>query len=370
MSDNRGRRQNSRSSRGATEIAQFIPVLYILFLLVLVPLLDLVNLLVAGTTQYLATNDFAAKAATQSDYTSALNSMANEAYQFQSNGLARFVNMLPQGGYVGCGDDLYVLVTNVNSGTVAGSPANQPLTQAINSTTNMYELQVKSDYSVSPLLSLSALPVLGSVPGLGKPVTLTFTANRPVEHPGGFQPAPSGSVSSSAGVTPFARVGTNTGVAPPPTNVTWRDPGIFQQIANAGESVVSVTVVTVECDNPNWTPSGVQIKPGEKIWIDTQAVGQWWTPGLPVRDANGIPNDPGCPGVECPSANFNSLVGVIGVTGPIKANTPNSFFLGNQQYNYPPNGTGMFSMANNNWGFGAVGDMAYGAQLVRVIVVQ
>jgi hypothetical protein len=75
------------------------------------PLLDLSSAFVAGATQYLATNDFAAKAATQPDYSSALNSMANEAYQFQSNGLAQFVHIAPRGGYTGCGDDMYVLAT-------------------------------------------------------------------------------------------------------------------------------------------------------------------------------------------------------------------------------------------------------------------
>ena len=173
--------KNRRTAKGSSEIAQFIPVIYILLLLVLMPLLDIGIVFVAGATQYLATNDIAAKAATQGDYTSALNAMANEASQFQSSGLAQFAQMAPDGGYIGCGDDLYAMATNIVSGVVTSSPADQPPTQAINTTANMYELSVKSTYSVQPLVSLAALPFLGSVPGLGQPAILTFTANRPIE---------------------------------------------------------------------------------------------------------------------------------------------------------------------------------------------
>jgi len=61
-------RVDRRSQTGASQLAEFAPVLYILFFLVLMPLLDLATTFVAGGIQYLATNDFAAKAATQPDY--------------------------------------------------------------------------------------------------------------------------------------------------------------------------------------------------------------------------------------------------------------------------------------------------------------
>ncbi len=102
-----------RSARGAAELSQFPLVMYVLFIVILLPLLNLGNLLVAGATQYLATNDIVAKAATQSDFASALNAMTNSAYQFQTTGLAKFVHLSPSGGYVGCGDDLYVVMTQL-----------------------------------------------------------------------------------------------------------------------------------------------------------------------------------------------------------------------------------------------------------------
>ena len=158
--------RETRNSRGASELAQFIPAIYVLFLLITLPVLDVLTLFIAGTTQYLVTNDIAAKAATQSDFTSALNTVANEASQFQTTGLAGFVQMVRAGGYIGCGHDLNVLATDIASGAVTSSGANQPLNQPINSQTKMYELSVQSLYSISPLISLAPVPLLGNIPGL------------------------------------------------------------------------------------------------------------------------------------------------------------------------------------------------------------
>ena len=230
--------------------------------------------------------------------------MTNEAYQFQSNGLAQFAQMIPQGGFTGCGDDLYVLVTDLGSGTVTSTAPDQPLNQTINTTNSMYEIAVKSAYNVGPLVSLATVPILGNIPGLGQPVTLSFTANRPVEHPGGLQAA----ANSARGpvVQPFARVAASPAVPGIPTPVTWRTPGIFHQIAQAGQTVVSVNVVMVPADNgglatsahidPPWTQSGINIQSGQNVWVDTQSVGTWGVTLIPLgmsqnvgpADANGV----------------------------------------------------------------------------------
>jgi hypothetical protein len=354
---------NVRTNRGLSEISQFAPVLYITFLIALMPLLDLVCVFVAGTTQYLATNDFVAKAATQADYSSALNTMVNEAYQFQSTGLAKFLNMLPNGGYTGCGDDLYVLATDIGSGQVKSSGANKPLSQKINTQTSMYELLVKSTYEVSPLVSLSAVPVLCNVPGLGKPVTLAFTASRPVEHPGGLQAGPSGMVVAGT-VSPFPRVASNPGNTPPPTSDTWRTPDIFQQIQKAGESVVSVNVVSVPAKQAflgQLTSTGLNILPGQKIWIDTQSVGIWQTaPSYGNADANGYAGMFFGDAVS-PRLTYGALLGQIGTNG-------SPFFLGDDKLNYPPVGAGTIFLTMNQCSNQYMNGVGY--QMVRVIVVQ
>ena len=219
--------------------------------------------------------------------------------------------MIPAGGYTGCGNDLYVLATNIGSGSVTSSPPDQPLTQPINTTTGMYELQVKSVYTIEPQISLAALPLLGNIPGLGQAVTLNITANRPVEHPGGLQVASGGSA-SNGNVTPFPRVASNPATTVPPTNTTWRTPNIFQQIQNAGQTVVSINVFVVQGNNPNFTPAGVTITPGEKIWIDTQAIGVWNPEpenGTVDCDANGYPSIPTGAGYTCSNCTPGSLNG-------------------------------------------------------------
>jgi hypothetical protein len=375
-----------------------VPTLYILFLLVLMPLLDVGNLFVAGAAQYLATNDFAAKAATQSDYSSVLNTMATEAFQFQSSGLAKFVNMRAQGGYTGCGDDLYVLQTDIGSGTVTSSAADQPLPPPIDTKNNMYEISVKSVYSVSPLVNLAAVPGLGSVPGLGQPVTLTFTANRPVEHPGGLQAPPGGAVAGGGGVVPFNRVASNPSATAPPTAITWRDPAIFTQIAAAGKTVVTVNVVVVPATaNPTnplnpWYPTGITVQPGQTVWIDTQATGSWgWPPTPPwsgvSSDANGVagragpldgqlndmmligyvganPPPPQIPyvGWNCPPSGIPTN-GVPGSIYPL--GSPNFIPSGNTLLNYPITLSGPISLASND---DTTGDT--GSQMVRIIITQ
>jgi len=378
-----------RSSTGSTEIPQFVIVLFILFLFALVPMLDISALLVAAATQYLATNDLAGKAATQPDYQSALNSMFNEAGQFQMTGLAEFVRMVPSGGFTGCGDDLYMLATNIGSGVVTKSSADQPLTQTINTSSNMYELSVASSYSVTPLISLASVPGLGSVPGLSTPVTLSFTANRPLEHPGGFQTTSgSGSTNtstSSGKVALFSRVATGLTTTATATNSTWRNPNIFTQISNAGQTVVSVSVLNVPADmgpqgSPWWKNTALVIQAGQNVWIDTQATGTWGFVGNDGgnynigTDANGMTSGTYVP--ELVDANLPQfmLIGYIGnpplmpydhVNTEISGD-PNFVPSGNYLLNYPSAGrSGSIWLTNNdNW----QGDN--GSQTVRVIITQ
>jgi hypothetical protein len=263
-------------------------------MLVLVPLLDLVNVMVAAGVEYLATNDFAAKAATQPDFNSALSSLFNEATQFQTNGLAKFVRLQPEGGYIGCGSDLYFISTSTANGTATTSSPNQAFTQQIDTTNNMYELSIKSSYSVPPLISLAALPVLSEVPGLSQPVTFTFTANRPLEQPGGFQPSTSGNNVGNGGSggsggsgsgngsapSPFARsVPSNPNSFPPQGMTGWNNSAIYQQIAQAGQTAVSSSTLIVYANNPNWTPTNISLASGQKLYTDVrQSMGLcgWW----------------------------------------------------------------------------------------------
>jgi hypothetical protein len=380
------RRRKLRSNKGATEIAQFPLTLYCLFLVLALPVLNLVTLIIAGTTAYLATNDLAAKAATQPNFSLALNAMTVEAYNFQANTLAQFVKMVPQGGYTGCGNDLYVLSTNIGGAGVQSSAADQTLTTNIDTTKSIYEMQVVSSYSVSPLVSLASLPLLGSIPGLGQPVTLSFAASRPIEHPGGMQTA-SNQGGNQAPVIPFNRIIAFNGGTPPPTgnNAIWRTPDIFAKIAAAGQSVVTVNVIEVPAQVPTasplnpWYATGITVQPGQTVWIDTQAVGAWGWNSLSA-DANGLlPMSTGVidgllPDMMLigwvgaypplyPYAGFNPSLGAPCVIAPNGG--PNFIPSGNSLINYPITTPGPLSLACND---DDCGD--YGYQMVRVIITR
>jgi len=365
MLSSTNRQRRVRSRHGASEISQFIPAVYIAILVVLMPLINLGNVFVAAAIQYLSTNDVVSKAATQPDYNSSLNAMVAEAYYFQSLGLAKFVRLAPQGGYTGCGDDLFILTTDITSGTRKCSAADMPLSSAVDTTKSIYELSVTSNYSVPPLIDLSSVPFLRDVPGLGQPVNLSFTVSRPVEHPGGLQLASAvtgGGQGTQVAVTPFIR--NTTGNTAP--GQTWRDPIIYPQILATGETVVGTAVLLVEANNPNWTPTSLTVAPGDKIWIDTQAVGLWEnSPGDPALfDANGQTGHPLRTDAVVPSIVVGALVGEIGPP----SGTP--FFLGDQQFNYPPPGSssGPLSMLFNDV-VNTYGDNT-GAQIVRIVVTR
>jgi hypothetical protein len=339
--------------------------MYLLFLVILMPMLDLVNVFVGGAVQYLATNDIAAKASSQPDYATTLNTMVNEAYQFQSNGLAKFVNLAPDGGYTGCGADLYIIGTNVQTGAVTTSGANQTLTQAVDTTQNMYEASVKTTYDISPLVSFAAIPGMNTVPGLGMPVTLKCTANRPIEHPGGLEVTPASSTGST--VTPFSRIVASASSTPQSgLGSAWRNPNIFQMIQQAGQTVVATNVFTVQASNSSPTSSGLTIGPGQKFYIDTQSVGQWATNSYALlSDANGTGTvytnfSHAQQGMMFQSLYPGSLCGQVG--------NGSAFLVGNSQLNYSPSGSGLLTMIHNESVSQYTGDS--GAQTVRVIVVQ
>jgi hypothetical protein len=309
--------------------------------------------------------------------------MTNEASQFQSSSLAQFVQMVPAGGYIGCGDDLFALVTNIGSGVVTSSPADQPLNQTINTTTNMYEVLVKSVYNVEPLISLAAIPFLGNVPGLGQPITLIFTANRPFEHPGGLQATPIAQRSGGT-VTPFARVSSDPAIAATPASVTWRSPGIFQQIQAAGQTVVNINVVNVQANygpvlgaqTGGWVTTGLTVQPGQKVWLDTQAVGLW-NNALMTVDANGIPiGNPNNLGnfynidYNLPNAMLIGYTGTppnLGYSHPGMSisNDPRFIPSGDTLFNFPVNYPGPLSLACND-----DQEADYGSQVVRIIITQ
>jgi hypothetical protein len=139
---------------------------------------------------------------------------------------------------------------------------------------------------------MSGIPLVNQIPGLGQPLPMNFRAVKMVEHPQGlsFNAPNAGSSSGQLPQLPRAPIitvnQTSSTSAPTSTAPIWRTPNIYNQIAAAGETVVSTTVFSVN-DALNWQAPGLTIKPGEQVWMDTNAVGSWQA-GNVVSDANGV----------------------------------------------------------------------------------
>jgi hypothetical protein len=216
-------------------------------------------------------------------------------------------------------------------------------------------------------------------------VKLTFVANRPIEHPGGLQTAAGGGVGSGGGgpaVKPFNRVASNPNSAGPPSNVTWRNPAIFQAIQNAGQTVVTVAVVQVQANYNQsanappggWVNTGITIQSGQNVWLDTQATGIWNNAAY-TSDANGQPGTAanGWGGNIDPNVNNGMLIGWTGPNPPIlpyghsNAGPASTRYIpsGNTLLNFPDNYSGTIWLACND---NQAGD--WGSQMVRIIITQ
>lgn len=375
--------------KSGSSMAEFPMALFIFFFLGLVPLLDLMNLSVAAASVFLTTNGIAARVATQQTYDSALNSMVQEALQFQGSGFARFSKLQPISGYENCGSDLYVVTTSLGTRQTSIVGPNEQLQNAVDQTQNIYEVMVKSTYSINPFIAIRSVPFVCDIPGLGKPFLLSCSANHSAEFPTALS-INSNSNNNNTGATggavvAFARAPAADG---PATGVTttqgWREPGIFTEIENAGRTVVSINVVVVSAE-PNttslWVDTGLTIQPGQQVWVDTRADGNWGPDYIPDPggsvvgcDANGGLWDPQPQTrVDLDYPNFALLAYVGDVPPTYNRGHVNDGVTGDPRFLYPGNtmlnrlmtNTGRLWMICNE-----DGTTNRGEQLVRIIITQ
>ncbi len=364
------RRQSNHRKPTGSLIAEFGPVLFILFVLTLVPLINLIGLATGAVTALLETNEAVSSAAIQEGYANSLSAMYTTCEKFFTMGFAKFTGLTPQNGYAACGMNLFIQTTPLSGKAVRQSAPNTPLSPPIDLTDNVYEFVGVNHVSIKPLISMENIPILGNVPGLGKPALLELTATRMVEHPTGL--AYNTSSSGEPAPKPFAHVLTSS--LPDNAsgyNYNWRTPDIFARIQNAGETVVSVAVVVVPANagitsgvvtSSNWTQTGLNVANGQKIWVDTTSNGQWdtWPLQAPNVDANGYSSG-GTPANIAPNVTTGALVGHLGPTGQ-------PFFLGDLQYNLALGNPGpLLLICNDAPPF--YGDNI-GSQIVRIVVVQ
>ncbi len=358
-----GKLSTRRRRLSTGNISEFGVALFIFLMVIAFPLIDLFGLASGAAVLLMAAHEAASSSASQRRYTDCLTAMQTDVSSFVNGSFGKFVKMRPVGGYGGSGADLFIDASSFVGNASKRFGPNTAVPPPIDLTSNIYECTVVVNCEVGPLLNLSCVPFLGGIPGLGKPVILSMSASRAAEYPRGLE-FPSGSVASASGALPgFSQ--TPTVSAPPGlAGSGWNNPNIYDQIKAAGETVVAEEVVVVQAVNANWTPTTLTVTPGEKVWIDTRSDGIWTTAlggSSPATDANGYPFTTPDPGANAPNQPISALVGKLGTSG-----TP--FLLGVSRLNYPPAGTGMFSMVFNDDLAGYFNNG--GAQMVRVIIVQ
>lgn len=266
-----------RQPRGS--IAELPVLLWIVFLLIAVPLINLTGLGMAAAGIYITSWKTAEQASCSLNFKSALKAVVNEADYINKSGLAAFSGMTPAGGYQSSGVDLFVQATNLSGGTQI-STANQLPHFPIDTTSYVYEYKTNAVYDVKPLVSLAAVPLIGQIPGLGKPARIAFSAHRVCEFPVGLNDSPAGG-NFAGGSSPIslAHLGQDSlGVVSDPSGSSWNHPSIYREVLAAGEKVVQENVLYVYANNPEWTDTMLNPQPGDSVWIDYSADGTWKVP--------------------------------------------------------------------------------------------
>ena len=270
-------RRRMRTSVGT--ITELPITLMVFFFSFLFPLIDLINISMASCSIYLTAQQTALRAAKQPDYATALSAFANEAKSLNQNPLIKFLKMNPVGGYQNCGSDLYIECSSFsqNSGTSIVGP-NKPLSGAVDTSTNVYEFVSQSTYDVPPLLNLSFLPMMRTIPGIGAPARLSFQSHKLIEHPNGLVAAViPGTLSGGTSTIDLDNPqGLNVpGTLTDPFGSSWNNPMLYDKLDDLGLSVIDEAVLTISADNPDWTHTAVTAMPGDTIYVDYHADGQW-----------------------------------------------------------------------------------------------
>ncbi|HEY9715716.1 MAG TPA: hypothetical protein V6C72_19735 [Chroococcales cyanobacterium] len=359
------RRQNGHT------IAELSLVLMIVFFFFVLPAIDLIGVATGVATGLFLTYQVAARAANQSDFSSTLQAMVQEATNDQNTGFAHFAKLVPTGGYQASGVDLYVVATNYRSGAVDTiGPNVEPSFSQVDTSDYLYEIEVKSNYDIGPLVSMSSFPFLRKVPGIGIPFHISYSTTRNVEHAQSLKKPPKDQ-GAGVGVANFDRTVTDS--VPGANNGMemsgWNYPQIYQQIAAAGQKIVAENVIIVN-GTDNWISTGINVSPGETLWIDSRADGDWSTsPTQTLFDATGVIGTD--QNRVLSTAQIGSLIGAVG-TPPVTAvasggtTSPNLFAVGKTLTMYPVAGTGVVSMMIND----DYRSDNSGQQFVRVIATE
>lgn len=326
-----------RSEKGSLNEVPF--ALLLLIILMAFPLIDLLGVVTGAAISCLIAHQAATRAASHQRYDGALSAMQGEANNLLQTGFANFARMTPVNGFSGTGADLYILVTNYrNSGTQSYGP-NTPVQNAIDPSTCLYECNVRTKYEVGPTISMAGTPILGSIPGLGKPVTISFEASRAAEYPMGLNKIADLANQNSPKGPPLTSLSIPWDAAMNPAGSSWNFPGLYQAIFSNGLTPIDDDVLVVAANNPLWTPT--RMSSLTKLYLDLRSDGSWSVGTLPGGGPNILSPD----GVGAPMAGNGLPQGAL--IGKIGNGTP--FLVGKSELGLSPpgGGSGILSLAMN-----------------------
>jgi hypothetical protein len=361
-SHNRNRNRNRNASGNITELPM---AMFALFLLFAFPLINLVSLVLAYAAVWYISFQSALVASTQPDFDSSLSALVKKTADLNGGGLTSMLKMTAVNGYKACGTDLYVdAVDFMDSTKDQKFGPNKAVPPPIDLTNHFYEFTADSTYSIEPFVDLSAVPLLASVPGIGSTATLSAKVKRCAEFPQGLVRGP-GALNSgpSSAMRPTlppsfaspALAGRNS-IEP------WNRPKIYEEIEAAGQNVVGHTVVIVDAQNATWTDTGLTVNPGQTVWLDFRADGQWGgSSNMADLTADGYFANTNYTTSIYQAYTYN-LVGAVSPKEPlIKINNPRGgslsapgltvpydFTVGSELYKYRPTKTGALMLGFND----------------------
>lgn len=163
-------------------IAEFLPALFVFLFVIALPLINLLTFCMGYANVSLLGTQCAVDAANASSFPDALSKVQSRANSIVTSPMGRFAKMVPIGGYLGCGVNVFTVETDINTNVVKEYGPNTKMTAAYDPTNKIYEYVVRTNFNIGPFMSLGAIPWIGGIPMIGVPTPVSTAAHRAVEH--------------------------------------------------------------------------------------------------------------------------------------------------------------------------------------------
>lgn len=167
--------------RVGSSIAEFPVVIFVFLLVLIFPLIDLVTLFMGVSSVHSACRNAAVEGARAPSFATNVSptrlSATNQAKSIASGLSTQGVSITP--------DDVQVRALRVRIADGRSQPITPSPDLAIDTTQNIYQIEVTVTGRVTPLVMLSST-LFGNVPGLTQPLVVTTTSTATFENPDGL----------------------------------------------------------------------------------------------------------------------------------------------------------------------------------------